>query len=134
LEAYFVFTSPKLAETLDGNLFFDLPILEFETNPFTSEKRFFPIDFTFPAQYQNIVSFEMDSGFTISEFPAEKKLLSAKVEFQRSSFVNGDHVIVESKLLIGEALIAPELYPGVRKLFTEMELANREQVVFVPKQ
>jgi hypothetical protein len=133
MEVYMVYTSPKLAETLDGNLFFDLPVLEFGTNPFTAEKRFFPIDFVYPALYQNIVRYTVDSAYAVSEFPEEKRLQSSKVEFHRSSFVDGDMVTVESKLQIGESLIAPEHYPAVRKLFAEIEQAAREQVVFVPK-
>lgn len=133
MEAFIVYTSPKLAETMDGNLFLDQPVLKFGTNPFVSEKRFFPIDFTFPALYQSIISYAIDTSFTVSDLPEEKHLQSSKLEYQRLSFINGDQVIVESKLLISEPLIVPELYTGVRRMFSEMELANREQVVFVPK-
>jgi hypothetical protein len=133
MDAFVVYTSPKLSESLDGNLFFNQPILKFSSNPFKSEKRFFPIDFTYPALYHNIISYEVDTSFVVSEFPEEKHLQSSKLEFQRLSFLNGDNVIVESKLLISEPLIAPEHYPAVKKLFSEMELANHEQVVFVPK-
>ena len=133
MDVFITFTSPKLAESLDGNMFMGQPVFSFSSNPFALEKRFFPIDFTYPAFYHNVITYDIDSGYSVSELPKEIILNASKLEFQRLSFINDDKVVVDSKLLIGEALIAPELYTGVRNLFAEMERANREQVVFVPK-
>ena len=133
MEVFVTYTSPKLAESLDGNLFMGQPVFNFSSNPFALEKRFFPIDFTYPALYHNIVSYELDSGYSVPELPKEINLNASKLEFQRLSFISDDKVVVESKLLISDALIAPELYTGVRNLFAEVERSNREQVVFVPK-
>lgn len=133
LESSITYTSDELMETLDGNLFLGQPNLTFSANPFVDDKRFFPIDFTFPAFYHTVITYDIDTSYSVSEMPEKREMVAASLEFQRQSWLKEDKVTVESKFLIGEALIAPYSYFKVRDLFKEMETSNREQIVFVPK-
>lgn len=133
LEATMIYTSPELVEKLDGNLFLSQPNLTFSSNPFVDDKRFFPIDFTFPGFYHTVITYDIDSAFEVTELPPKHELKASSLEYLRQSWMNEDMVTVESKFLISEALLSPATYVRVRNLFEKMEEFNREQVVFAPE-
>ena len=54
------------------------------------------------------------------------------LNFHRVSFVDSLNVIIESRLVINSTLVGPVYYEGIRRIFEEIEQANKEQIVFAP--
>ena len=132
IEIFATYTSKDLVEVLDGNLFFTQPTLVLNTNPFVDEKRFFPIDFQFPCTYHTKTSYSVSSKYTPVDMPKDINSKTSILNFHRVSFVDSLNVIIESRLVINSTLVGPVYYEGIRRIFEEIEQANKEQIVFAP--
>ena len=132
IEIFATYTSKGLVEILDGNLFFAQPTLVLNTNPFVDEKRFFPIDFQFPCTYHTKTSYSVPSKYSPADMPKDINSKTSILDFHRASFVDSFNVTIESRLVINSALVGPIYYKGIRRIFEEIEQANKEQIVFAP--
>jgi len=132
IEVYVTYTSKGLVETLDGNLFFTQPTLVLNSNPFVDEKRFFPIDFQFPCTYHTKTSYTIPSKYSPADMPKDINSKTSILNFYRVSFVDSFNVTIESRLVISSTLVGPIYYKGIRRIFEEIEQANKEQIVFAP--
>ncbi|MCH7948487.1 MAG: hypothetical protein IIC66_11880, partial [candidate division Zixibacteria bacterium] len=115
-----------------GNLFFTQPTLVLNTSPFVDDKRFFPIDFQFPCTYHTKTSYSVSSKYTPVDMPKDINSKTSILNFHRVSFVDSLNVIIESRLVINSSLVGPVYYEGIRRIFKEIEQANKEQIVFAP--
>ena len=125
------FTSDELVKNLDNNLLVSQVGFAFRDNPFESERRVFPIDFTYPFVYENIVKIYLNDQPVEHSLPEDILNEADGALFKRESYKEGDCIVVKSTLEIYQPLFKPYRYKGIRRLFDQVALAGEDQVAFI---
>ncbi len=125
----FVYTVPDYARALDNNLVVTPVSYRFRESPFEREKRFYPIDFDFPQTYHNMVVIHSDKPISSATLPQAVTSSAPGLSYKRSAQFADGTVMLDAKLTITKALIEPELYPQVKKLFEDVAHASHDEVI-----
>jgi hypothetical protein len=128
-EISMVYTVPDYARALDNNLVVTPVSYRFRENPFEREKRFYPIDFDFPQTYHNMVVIHSDRPISSATLPQTVTSSAPGISFKRSAQFADGTVMLDAKLTITKALIEPELYPQVKKLYDDVAHASHDEVI-----
>lgn len=128
-EVSFVYTVPDYARALDNNLVVTPVSYRLRENPFEREKRFYPIDFDFPQTYHNMVVIHADKPISSATLPQTVTSSAPGLSFKRSAQIADGTVMLDAKLTITKALIEPELYPQVKRLFEDVAHASHDEVI-----
>ncbi len=125
------FTSEELVRHLDENLIVKPVSFTFEQNPFTSEKRFFPIDFTYPFIYQNVIKINLDEVPKEIHLPKDVLNDMGQIRMSRTSVVNGSTITISSTLEVIKPELKAHNYNQAKKLFEELSLFDDEEISIV---
>ncbi len=125
------YASEDLVVALDNNLLVKPVSYAFRTNPFKSEKRFFPVDFSYPRTYKNIVELFVTSNVEEYLLPEDVTQDIAGAKFTRKSEATDSSAIVVSTLLIENPEFPPRLYRRIRDLFGTVALATEDEITVV---
>lgn len=102
-----------------------------EDNPFKSEKRQLPVDFTFPFNYSFVISIKLQEGYMVEELP-EGKLLKLPNEYgsftYQAKLLNGSLQMVSS-FSITTPHIPVIYYPALREFYKLVIAQYNEPVV-----
>ncbi len=125
----------KLDE-VNGLIFFS-PILndDFNENPFKSEDRLYPVDFSFPRFNYYSLTLKIDEGFIIDEMPEPLSIgmPGGKAVFTYNLVTSENEIKVTSILNIRKHLFLPEEYAGLREFFGQLVAKQNEQIVLKRK-
>ncbi|MEO0724096.1 MAG: DUF3857 domain-containing protein [Bacteroidota bacterium] len=100
-------------------------------NPFTLNKRDYPIDFPYPFEEKSIYTYDLPEDYVVESLPESLDL----------NLPNGDaslHYLCQEKngkvnmiiqFRVQKTLFPPEEYPALRDLFEELENKMQEQIV-----
>lgn len=129
----FTFSGSNSVEAIDGKLYIS-PLLFYtmQQNPFTAEKRTYPIDFLYPQQERYTISFTLPDGYTIESLPApfttEAKdgIGSFKYNIAASGKNQVQIVVVTD---INYAMVTPGYYEAVKTFYTDMVKKQSEKIV-----
>ncbi|MCB0453696.1 MAG: DUF3858 domain-containing protein, partial [Aequorivita sp.] len=115
----------SLHEQPVGDKLFLYPFLMqtyFSENPFTAEKRLYPIDFGFPIQNNYLVSIDMKDQYEVVKVPANKLLKLPENDGELSVVydVSGSKVNIRLSIKINTQSFAPEAYKSLQEFFTEL--------------
>ncbi|HPE84398.1 MAG TPA: DUF3858 domain-containing protein, partial [Aequorivita sp.] len=115
----------SLHEQPVGDKLFLYPFLMqtyFSENPFTAEKRLYPIDFGFPIQNNYLVSIDMKDQYEVVKVPANKLLKLPENDGELSVVydVSGSKVNIRLSIKINTQIFAPEAYKSLQEFFTEL--------------
>ncbi len=124
-----VYTLKNLVRQLDSNLVLKPISYRFRDNPFTAEKRFYPIDFKFAQTYHNIMVVRSDRNIKTATLPPDIDLKIDGAHFVRVSQLTDGVVRVESKLTMTKDAYPPGEYAEVKKLFEAIEQAQKDEFV-----
>ncbi len=119
---------------LDNNLLVNPIEYAFTSNPFKSEKRFFPVDFVYPFSYLNRVEIYPESKMTGSTLPENLALEIGGAKYQRKSIATDSSVIVTSLLTIEESEFKQFKYKSLRDFFDQIALATEDEVAILLEQ
>jgi transglutaminase-like putative cysteine protease len=128
------YTSPELARKLDNNVVITPVSYAFRTNPFKSEKRFFPVDFTYPFQYSNIVEVHVDGDPADYILPENLDYEIGGASYTRSSEVTDSAIVIVSKLSIENPEFPPVRYPALRDFFQKVAESAHDPLTVVLQQ
>ena len=116
-----------------GNLISFTPLLfdQWVTNPFKLEERKFPVDFTYPQIYKDIINFEIPEGYVLDEKPADLliALADGKTKFTYRTALNGNRLSISSVLDIGKPLYNYDEYEALKTFFNQVVSKQAERVV-----
>jgi hypothetical protein len=116
-----------------GNLIYLDPILsgKYEKNPFTLEKREYPIDFSCPIEEIYYVTYNIPEGYGLETLikPFAIALPDRAGLFSYKIIPNGNKLVVLSKLNINKTLFPTEEYPYLKEFFAHIVAKQNEQVV-----
>jgi transglutaminase-like putative cysteine protease len=125
------YTPEGLVTPLDNNLLINPVSYAFRSNPFESERRFFPVDFSYPFTYKNVVELFVTSDVEQYLLPDDVTHQIDGATFTRKSTVTDSSVIMISTLLIEQPEFKPPVYSDVRELFAKVALATEDEVTAI---
>lgn len=122
------------AETdLLGNMLYINPIItgKMDKNPFTLEKRTYPVDFTSPISNLYYVTFEIPEGYVVEEKPVSLAigLPNSAAKFIYQVTENEKNITIMSKLDLTKTLFIPDEYEYLKAFYAQMVAKQNEQIV-----
>ena len=116
-----------------GNIISLTPLLfdQWPSNPFKLEDRKFPVDFTYPYIYKDIINYTLPDGYVLDEKPADLiiTLPDGKTKFTYRMRIDGNQLQVSSTIDIGKSLYAYDEYIFLKEFFTKVVSKQAEKVV-----
>lgn len=121
------------ASLVAGNLISFSPMLfdQWITNPFKLEDRKFPVDFTYPRVYKDVITYEIPDGFVLDEKPTDLVIAfpDGKTKFTYRFASNGKVLQVMSTLSIGKSLYNYDEYVLLKEFYSNLVKKQAEKVV-----
>ncbi|MEL6656726.1 MAG: DUF3857 domain-containing protein [Bacteroidota bacterium] len=100
-------------------------------NPFTLEKRDYPIDFPYPFEEKSIYTYDMPEGYAVESLPEQTSVNlpngAATLNYLCKERDGQIKIIIQFR--VQKTLFPPEEYPALRDLFEELENKMQEQIV-----
>ncbi len=130
------FSSNNSIEIIGNKMYFS-PMMFFKstTNPFSSEKREYPIDFVYPNEDKYLMTINLPEGYTIESIPQPKAIVLGDnvLSFKYNIAKTEDQIQLSVQSNINTAILSPEYYDDLKKYYTEMIKIENEKVVLVKK-
>jgi len=123
------FSTGDLVTRLDNNLLIKPVGYAYRTNPFEKQKRFFPVDFTYPFTYENVVEILVHDSVIRYELPADTSDRIVGASFYRETKATDSSVVVQSILKIERPEFLPVAYTMLREFFGRVARAGEDEVV-----
>lgn len=123
----------KKDEALDDILYLN-PMLRvhFEDNPFKTEERRFPINFSHLDTYSQVATIEIPEGYAIEELPKSEKFVfgdNGGISFTYMISKTGNMIQLQYHYQVKTLLILPDAYADLRDFFSKIVQKNSEQIV-----
>jgi hypothetical protein len=119
--------------TSAGNMIYIYPLLfeQITENPFKSEVRSYPVDFTCPSELTYICKITIPEGAQVVELPKVLVMKlpdnSVSMQYQISSF--GNSVNLTYKFIMTKPIFSVEEYADLRAFFSELVKKHAEPIV-----
>lgn len=126
------FTTPELIRNLDENLQITQAVFNFRNNPFKSEKRFFPVDFSYPRRYKWVTEVVAGDSMKVADLPQNMNADAADVFFTRTAAATPSGGTITATVAINQPRIIPSRYANLRALFDKIAAASEDKMVIVP--
>jgi hypothetical protein len=106
-----------------------------ESNPFKSEQRIYPVDFAAPIDETIILNLDLPEGLDIEELP---KNLALSLPNNGGRYIldvkkNNKRVTVSNSLLINRTVFSSEEYHYLKELFNHVVKTHNTDLLFVKK-
>lgn len=122
----------KHAELM-GDLLMFTPLLydRYEKNPFSLEKREYPVEYPYPSNEKVTTRLKLPAGYAIESLPENVELsaLNGKVIFSYVATGSDDRVEVSSRIEINGTIFPSTEYQDIRALFEQMVKKQNERIV-----
>jgi len=120
-----------------GDLIYFNPLNVFtgDENPFKSETRSYPVNFTYPTEETYIMNYNLPEGYEVSEMPGNVsvELENKSANFEYTVVQNGNSIEVTLKKNILKTIFNTDEYSQLRDLFNQMISKQSEQIVLKRK-
>lgn len=130
------FSSTMLADVIGGKIYFS-PMLFFamDENPFTSETRDYPVDFTYPAQQRHNITITLPPGYEVASLPQSASLaMEDNIGlFKYNITTAGNTIQLATVFDINFPTVSHEYYETLKAFFRRMNEKQNEKVVLVKK-
>lgn len=123
------FSSDDMITTLDNNLIVPTVHFAYRSNPFKSEKRFFPVDFQYPRSYLTVVAIYPEAGVQMFTPPEDLSFEIPGASFIRESTVTDSVVILKSIMTISQPEFKPASYKALRDFFEKVALNYQDETI-----
>lgn len=126
------FSSEDLVEEINGKLYINsLLFLTQKENPFKSEERKFPVDFSSPWKDINTISIQIPEGFKVETTPENLAigLPDNLGSFKFQITPAGNKIKVQSILQFNSSIISPEYYPVLKEFYGKVVDKQLEKIV-----
>lgn len=125
------FTSDEIARKLDNNFIIKPVSFAYNKNPFNSENRFFPVDFTYPFEYKNVVNIDIESAPTEIHLPEDISLDFGGITINRNSTFENNKIVVTQTLNVTKPEFTPGVYHKLKELFDKFAQMSEDEVTFI---
>jgi hypothetical protein len=107
-----------------------------EVNPFSSDLRMYPVDFEQLTDNTVVCNLVIPDGYVVEELPENKAISlagnAAKCTFSTS--VNGNKIMVMSKLIFNKTFFLPTEYAGLKEFYGKIVAKKAESIVLKKQQ
>jgi transglutaminase-like putative cysteine protease len=124
-----VYTLKNLVRELDNNLVLKPISYRFRENPFTKDKRYFPIDFEFAQTYHNIMSIHSDRPIKSAALPPDVNVQINGATYRWGAVFENGAVLIDAKLVLTQPIYAPTQYSEIKQLFESVAKAQQSEIV-----
>ncbi len=124
------FTINNFAQKFGSKLMFSPSIIfKMTENVCKQDRRIFPIEFDYPVNYIESISFSVPENFTIEEIPQSRTSLSDGVRFKCTSSTEKNKISYKRELNINKLIIPHSSYIRIKSLFDKIIAQDEEKVV-----
>ncbi|UCF63689.1 MAG: DUF3857 and transglutaminase domain-containing protein [bacterium] len=124
------FRVANFAQVVDDFIYFSPPQLtRLNKNPFKSEKRSFPVEFTYLSGLNEDVNLKLPEGFEVDEIPPFQIMKVDGFHFLSDSKADGENLNFRRQYLIKKPIFYPNEYPQLRDLHAQIISFEENQVV-----
>ena len=108
---------------------------QMDVNPFKSEQRSYPIDFSFPFKDSYNFSIKIPEGYVVESKPEALNLNMNQnmVSFRYSVSENLGTIQISCIVEVNSPIIESDYYPHLKELFNQIVLKQNEKIVLVKK-
>lgn len=103
----------------------------FKTNPFKSDQREFPIDFSYPRNNKYLISLTIPEGYAVETLP-ESVILSFEEEmmgFKYQVSHTSNNIQIGMSIDYNVSIVSPTYYETLKAFFGKMAEKQSEQIV-----
>lgn len=125
------YSTDDMVDRLDNNFLIKPVSYAYRNNPFKSEKRFFPVDFSYPFVYRNEVDIYYRDTVEQCLLPDDIVIAIEGASFERQSRMSDSCVTVISTLTVQNPQIPPQQYGELRRLFERIAQATEDEVTAI---
>jgi hypothetical protein len=126
------FAHNTIADVIGDKLYFS-PMLHFteKENPFTADKREYPIDFMFPHQSKYVVGIKIPEGYVLESLPRSVTYLMEENigSFKYNIMAVGSMIQANIVFDINYANIGKEYYPTLKDFFSKVIEKQNEKII-----
>jgi hypothetical protein len=134
LSIWMQITIPDYFQRSDNLIYFSPPYLsKTKSNPFKSQKRYFPVDYPYSVTYNEKIKIEVPAGYTLSEEAPKFKLSFQNISFSLFSFSAEKELEVQRVFKIYNQSFMPAEYKNLRQLYDEMVATDQKQIILNTK-
>ena len=106
-----------------------------ESNPFKSDTRVYPVDFTVPIEEAVTITIDLPENFVAESIP-EKVMLAlpnAGGKFLYGSQLVGNKLHITNMLSLARPVYSSQEYPYLKEIYTRMVQAQNADILFKRK-
>lgn len=125
----FVLDLTDFATVVDSNLLLPLCLLPVADNPFTSDRRMFPVDFTYTFSSKHQIQIYLPDGMEAEDIPPDVRKRIQGGLFERRTMADGSQIIVKTFLEIKKPTFPADMYGSVKELYDIMSSATHDRAL-----
>jgi hypothetical protein len=123
-----------IKNTGEEDLLYFNPIIGegYKENPFKSAERFYPVEMSYATDEVYVATIDIPKGYVVDEIPKSARVMLNENDgmFEYIIQVQGDKIMLRSKLTINKANFPAEDYQTLRDFFGYVIKKHSEQIVF----
>lgn len=127
----FSFEKENIVELINDKMFFSpMMFLKYKENPFKSEKREYPVDFSYPYETNYNVLINIPEGYAVESYPEQVKFaMEDMASFTFLVNVAGSRIQLKVVEAIKTPIVSPEYYEALKEYFQKMVDKQNEKIV-----
>lgn len=130
LEINLTFNIPEYAQIIENMVYFSPVLLtKLNENPFISEKRYFPVDYSYTLSQSERSKIVIPNEFKISELPQKTKTSISKISFISVMLTGENKIEVTRNYRRRKTTVSPYEYSDLRKMYDKMLEADESQII-----
>lgn len=131
LEVFIKFRVKNYAQIIGDMIYLPPPFLaKFENNPFTSKKRYFPVDYSYTYNSSQKTKINFPPSFTISEIPKKGKANMQKISFITIYFKDQNSIEVNRRYRRRRDSVHHSEYQDLLNFYDRVVESDQSQIVF----
>jgi hypothetical protein len=125
------FEIENTADIINDKIFFSpMFFLKTKENPFKSEKREYPVDFTFPTESNYNIIITIPDGYAVESYPEQIKIaFEDMATFTYLLNVSGNRIILKVSEVQKTPIVSSEYYETLKEYYQKMVDKQNEKIV-----
>jgi len=119
---------PKFATVLDSSMFLTPFVIPIDKNYFTSDRRFFPVDFFYTFVKRHRIRIYLPDGMSVSDLPLEIRGNIDGASFSRKILAEGNIIDARIDFKIERPYFTVAEYPDLKKLYDVLASSRADKI------
>jgi hypothetical protein len=131
-----VFKHNNSVDVIDNKMYLNsLLFFSVLKNPFTLDKRDYPVDFIFPKENRFMISINIPETYEVEKLPLPCNYIldNNSANFKYNIVQNGNQIQISAKFSLNQAFVVPEDYVDLKQFFDHFVSKNAEKIILRKK-